>query len=60
MTGTKKVSDLLIDEKVPLAKKEEVLVLESGGTIAWVVGFRISEDHKVEEHTTAILHFTLT
>lgn len=47
MDGTKKISDLLIDLKVPLAKKNQVLVLESSGTIAWVIGYRISEKCKV-------------
>ena len=55
MKGTKKVSDFLIDSKVPLAKKEEVLVLESKGEIAWVVGHRISEKFKVDSRSNEML-----
>lgn len=47
MKGRKKVSDLLVDLKIPLAKKEKILVLESEGEIVWVVGYRISDNFKV-------------
>jgi len=55
MTGRKKISDLLIDRKVPLAKKDQVLVLESEGEIAWVIGYQISEKFKVDEDTSSTL-----
>lgn len=58
MKGTKKVSDFLVDEKIPLAKKEEVLVVESGGQIAWVVGMRISSLFKVTGSTGPVLQIT--
>jgi tRNA(Ile)-lysidine synthase len=54
MTGYKKVSDLLIDEKVSMVAKEKVLVLESGGEIAWVVNHRVSEVFKIKKRTSAI------
>ena len=43
MTGFKKVSDFLIDEKISRAEKDEVTVIESAGEIVWVVGMRIDE-----------------
>lgn len=55
MQGTKKVSDFLIDQKVPLAKKDKVVVLESGGHITWVVGSRISEKFKMEEDDNSVV-----
>jgi tRNA(Ile)-lysidine synthase len=55
MTTHKKISDFLIDLKVPLIDKEAVTVLESNGEILWVVGFRISEKAKVTAATSQIL-----
>ena len=43
MRGQKKLSDFLIDQKYPRILRDEVLVLESDGQIAWVVGMRISD-----------------
>ncbi|MEM6813384.1 MAG: tRNA lysidine(34) synthetase TilS [Bacteroidota bacterium] len=51
MQGSKKVSDLLIDLKVPVAKKEQVLVLVSGNEIAWIIGYRISDRFKIQERS---------
>lgn len=59
MKGKKKVSDLLIDLKVPLAKKDKVLVLESSGEIAWVIGYRISEKFKVEDSTKNVMFISV-
>lgn len=44
MTGHKKVSDLLIDEKIPVFEKKQVTVLVSDNRIVWVVGIRISQE----------------
>jgi tRNA(Ile)-lysidine synthase len=52
MKGKKKVSDFLIDQKIPLILKEEILILESDKEICWIVGFRIDERFKVENVTT--------
>lgn len=52
MHHTKKISDFLIDEKVPRYQKEHVSVLESAGDIVWVVGHRISQRFCVGPDTT--------
>lgn len=54
MSQKKKISDLLIDLKVPLNLKDKVKVLISGENIAWVVGFRIDERYKVGIDTEKI------
>jgi tRNA(Ile)-lysidine synthase len=41
--GSKLISDLLIDAKVPRNEKPGIYVLESAGSIAWLVGHRIAE-----------------
>ncbi|HEY0651984.1 MAG TPA: tRNA lysidine(34) synthetase TilS [Chryseosolibacter sp.] len=55
MKGHKKLSDFLIDCKIPIAQKERVTVVESGGRIVWVVGLRISDDAKITSSTSASL-----
>jgi len=51
----KKVSRLLIDEKVPLQEKEEIRVLECSKKIAWVSGLRIDERFKISDNTERVL-----
>ncbi|MBK0401761.1 tRNA lysidine(34) synthetase TilS [Adhaeribacter sp. BT258] len=55
MNGKKKISDLLIDQKVPLNLKAKVLVLSSAQSIAWVVGLRPDNRFKVSEKTEEVL-----
>ena len=55
MQSEKKISDFLIDNKVPFALKKEVKVLVSGNKIAWVVGMRIADWAKVGPATQKCL-----
>jgi tRNA(Ile)-lysidine synthase len=50
----KKVSDFLIDQKVPLTEKPDVFIAESGKKIACIVGLRIDERFKVLPSTQNI------
>ncbi|MDR0729326.1 MAG: tRNA lysidine(34) synthetase TilS [Prevotellaceae bacterium] len=59
MNGYKKVSDLLIDEKVPLHEKAEQYVLVSGADIVWLVGRRIDERYRITPATNEALVVTL-
>lgn len=54
MTGRKKVSDYLIDNKVPLPLKNKVLVLTSNDEIIWLVGHRSDDRFKVSSETKKI------
>ncbi|MDR2802347.1 MAG: hypothetical protein LBB31_03925, partial [Prevotellaceae bacterium] len=54
----KKISDFLIDEKVPLHEKAQQYILLSGGDIVWVVGRRIDERYKITDGTKEILVIT--
>lgn len=51
----KKLSDFLIDLKIPFNSKADVTVLESNGDIVWVVGYRIHERYKVTPDTQRVL-----
>lgn len=55
MRGKKKVSDFMIDRKIPLNLKKRVKVMVSGKDIVWVVGMRIDDRFKVTEDTRQIL-----
>jgi tRNA(Ile)-lysidine synthase len=56
MSTEKKISDFLIDNKIPLPLKKEVKVLVSGNRIAWVVGMRIADWAKVGPVTQKHMH----
>lgn len=51
----KKVSRLLIDEKVPLHEKEHIWILECSKRIAWVAGMRPDERFRVKASTEKVL-----
>ncbi|MDR1680513.1 MAG: tRNA lysidine(34) synthetase TilS [Prevotellaceae bacterium] len=59
MKGSKKISDFLIDEKIPLHEKARQYVLVSGAEIVWLVGRRIDERYKVTPDTPEELVITL-
>ena len=54
MKGKKKVSDFLIDNKIPLHHKEKQLVILSEKNIVWLVGQRIDERYKTTSATQNI------
>ncbi len=51
MQGTKKISDLLTDDAVPVQERNSVPVVCSGSTIAWVVGHRMAHEFRVTPST---------
>jgi tRNA(Ile)-lysidine synthase len=56
--GGRKLQDFLVDAKVPREERPRVVVLESAGKIAWVVGMRIDERFKVREGTGRVVEIT--
>ena len=48
MTGSKKLSDIFTDLKVPRAERNSRIVVECGGQIAALAGWRVSRDFAVE------------
>jgi tRNA(Ile)-lysidine synthase len=55
MTGSKKVSDFLIDAKVSMAEKSRQFVLISQDEIAWLVGRRISDKFRLTNKSERVL-----
>ncbi len=51
----KKIKNYFIDEKVPREQRDELLLLADETHLIWAIGYRISEDVKVTEHTKRIL-----
>lgn len=49
--GTKKLKDYLIDKKIPLVYRDELIVLASGNEILMIVGVEISDKIKVDKNT---------
>ena len=53
--GSKLISDLLTDAKVPADLKPRALVLVSGGTIAWLCGLRVGEGFQATAQSQQVL-----
>ncbi|MFY0600765.1 MAG: tRNA lysidine(34) synthetase TilS [Cyclobacteriaceae bacterium] len=60
MKGEKMVSDFMIDNKIPVTLKRRVLILETGGQIAWLVGLRIGERFKITTKTKKTLKISVS
>ncbi len=57
--GRRKVSDLLIDAKIPLAERRRLPILECRTGIVWVCGVRSADPYKITETTQKIIKLTL-
>ncbi len=55
MKGKKKLSDFMIDKKIPLNLKKRIMVLLSKDSIAWVAGHRIDDRFRIDSKTRKIL-----
>jgi tRNA(Ile)-lysidine synthase len=59
MTGRKKISDFLVDLKVPVPEKKNVTVIESQQGIICLPGFRIDDRFKITPKTRTALVINL-
>lgn len=55
LKGRKKVSDFFREQDVPVPDRKYILMMESGGRIVWIPGFRIDDRFKVTSKTKKIL-----
>jgi tRNA(Ile)-lysidine synthase len=58
LAGTKKIKDLLMEQKLPRLERDEVPLVTCGWEIVWAAGVRISDRYKVSETTKNILILT--
>lgn len=59
MNQRKKLSDFLINQKVPVNLKDQVMVVASGEDIVWVAGYRVDNRYKVTKDTQEVLLISL-
>jgi tRNA(Ile)-lysidine synthase len=60
MEGTKSIADFLIDMKVPRHERDQVMLLTTKGKIAWILGYRISDEFKVTDKTKKVLRIEVS
>lgn len=58
MTGTRKLSDLLVDAKVPRRLRTSTPVVRDGERIVWLAGVRMSEEYRVDSATARAVRLT--
>lgn len=59
MKGQKKVSDILIDNKISSLDKENIYVLISNNEIIWLIGICINEKYKVNRDNNSVYEVVL-
>ncbi len=56
MSGHKKVKDILIDEKVPKYKREQLLLtVDAEDNIIWLAPYKMSDEYKITKETDKVL-----
>lgn len=59
MKGEMKVSDFLINEKIPITEKASMIVLTNKTDIIWIIGKRISEKFKIKKDAKKVIKAVL-
>ncbi len=54
LNGKKRLSDYLSDRKVPLHKRDELILLARENEVFWVVGVGVSEKSKIRKNSRAV------
>ena len=53
--GSRKLSDIFIDRKIPRSLRVEIPVVTARGNIVWIVGIGIADDVKITSQTKKVL-----
>ncbi|KXZ38902.1 tRNA(Ile)-lysidine synthase [Alkalithermobacter thermoalcaliphilus JW-YL-7 = DSM 7308] len=57
--GSKKLKDLFIDLKIPKDERGKIPILCDEKGIIWLVGYRMSEDYKIDKTTKKVLRVSI-
>lgn len=57
-TGTKKLKEYFIDNKIPRDIRDDIPLVSKGNEIVWIIGYRTSDKFKVTENTKSVLKLT--
>lgn len=60
MSGTKKLKDFFIDEKVPREKRDKIAIFSDMKGIIWIAGHRQSERGKISGNTNSFLRLSIS
>lgn len=55
MSGSKKVKDIFIDDKIPLAQRRQTPLIFSGDSLIWLCGLRSSQLARIDETSARIM-----
>jgi tRNA(Ile)-lysidine synthase len=58
MDGSRKLSDLLIDAKIPRRERALTPVVRDAGRIVWLAGVRMSEEYRTGQSTVRAVRLT--
>jgi len=58
MKGTKKIKDYFIDQKIPKEIRNEIPILCDEEGIIWIVGYRMSENYKIDIKPDKVIKIT--
>jgi tRNA(Ile)-lysidine synthase len=58
MDGSRKLSDLLIDAKIPRRERALMPVVRDAGRVVWLAGVRMSEEYRTELSTVRAVRLT--
>ena len=53
--NTQKLSDCMINAKIPAARRDQIPILASKSRVLWIAGMRMAEDCKVTQDTRLVL-----
>lgn len=59
LKGTKKVKDIMIDEKLPVPFRDRVPLLTCDGDIIWLAGYRVAAEYAVTAATRRVMQVTV-